>query len=84
MIHTIAEDCRTPLGPYIRIASKGTLLRLLRYLGANDEDMTDVEQELRQWNRGGVHLDVPVEKLGLLRLRYCPAAAHVAAQHPCR
>ena len=39
MIHTIAEDCRTPLGPYIRVASKATLLRLFRYLGAGDAEM---------------------------------------------
>lgn len=54
MIHTIAEDCRTPLGPYIRVASKETMLRLFRYLGATDSDMAEVEQELCQWNRGGV------------------------------
>jgi hypothetical protein len=47
MIHSIAEDCRTPFGPYIRVASRETLLRLFRYLGATDKDMSEVEQELK-------------------------------------
>ena len=32
--------------------------------------MAEVEQELRQGNRGGLHLDVPDEKLKLLRVKY--------------
>lgn len=67
-IHTMAEDGRTRLGPHIDVASKETMLRLFRYLGADDAAMAEVEQELRMWNRGGVHLDVPAEKLRLLRV----------------
>jgi hypothetical protein len=36
-IHTMAEDCRTRLGPYRDVASEQTLMRLFLYLGATPE-----------------------------------------------
>jgi hypothetical protein len=46
--------------------SEATLLRLFRYLGATDGAMRGAEQELRMWSRGGIHIDVPEERLHLL------------------
>jgi hypothetical protein len=34
-IHTMAEDCRTTLGPFRYVSSEATLMRLFKYLGAN-------------------------------------------------
>ena len=34
------------------------------------------------WNRGGVHIDVPPEKLKMLQVRYSPAVAQAATQPP--
>jgi hypothetical protein len=65
-IHTIAEDCRTPLGPFRDVASEETLLRLFRYLGASEDAMQEAERDLRRWSRGGIHIDVPEERLSLL------------------
>ena len=55
-IHTMAEDCRT-------------LLRLFRYLGASEDAMQEAERDLRRWSRGGIHIDVPEERLYLLSIR---------------
>jgi hypothetical protein len=65
-IHTLAEDCKTPLGPWRDVASEETMLRLFRYLGATDEAMEQAERELRMWSRGGIHIDVPSDRLYLL------------------
>lgn len=65
-IHTMAEDCRTRLGPYRDVASEETLLRLFRYLGASEEAMREAENDLRRWSRGGIHIDVPEDRVGLL------------------
>jgi hypothetical protein len=65
-IHTMAEDCQTRLGPYRDVASEETLLRLFRYLGASDDAMQEAERDLRRWSRGGIHIDVPEDRLRLL------------------
>ncbi len=65
-IHTMAEDCKTPVGPWRDVASQETMLRLFRYLGATDAAMDQVEREIRMWSRGGVHIDVPADRLHLL------------------
>lgn len=74
-IHTIGEDCRTTLGPHLHVASEDTLLRLFRYFGANENAMEQAERELRMWSRGGIHIDVPEERLPLLKVNYRAAAA---------
>ena len=83
-IHTIAEDCRTTLGPHLHVASEATLLRLFRYLGATDAAMEQAERELRMWSRGGIHIEVPEDRLALLRVSYKPAAAQLPRKHPNR
>jgi hypothetical protein len=64
-IHTMAEDCRTRLGPYRDVASEATLLRLFRYLGASEDAMREAERDPRRWSRG-IHIDVPEDRLRLL------------------
>jgi hypothetical protein len=68
-IHTIAEDCRTTLGPYRDVASEATLLRLFQFLGATPEALEDAKGNLRRWSRGGIHIDVPPERLYLLGVK---------------
>jgi predicted RNA polymerase sigma factor len=65
-IHTMAEDCRTRLGPYRDVASEATMLRLFRHLGASEDAMQEAERDLRRWSRGGIHIDVPEDRLYLL------------------
>jgi hypothetical protein len=65
-IHAMAEDCRTRMSPHRDVASKETMLRLFRYLGATDANIEQVETEIRQWNRGSVHLDVPGDRLHII------------------
>jgi hypothetical protein len=65
-IHTMAEDCRTRLGPYRDVASEQTLMRLFAFLGATPEALEEAARDLKRWSRGGIHIDVPDERLSLL------------------
>ena len=65
-IHTMAEDCRTPLGPCRDVASEQTLMRLFAYLGATPAALEEAANDLRRWSRGGIHIDVPEDRLHLL------------------
>jgi hypothetical protein len=53
-IHTMAEDCRTVLGPYRDVASEHTLMRLFVYPGATPEALEGAASALRMWGRGGI------------------------------
>lgn len=68
-IHTMAEDCRTALGPFKTVSSEATMLRLFRYLGATPEAMDHATRCLQMWARGGVHIDVPDDRLYLLGVK---------------
>ena len=43
MVHTIAEDSRTPLGPYIRAREQTNTPAADHYLGAGDTEMAQTE-----------------------------------------
>jgi hypothetical protein len=65
-IHTMAEDCRTPLGPYRDVASEQTLRRLFAFLGATPAALEEAARDIKRWSRGGIHIDVPEDRLYLL------------------
>jgi hypothetical protein len=69
-IHTMAEDCRTRLGPYRDVASEQTLMRLFAFLGATPEALEEAARDIKRWSRGGIHIDVPEDRLHLLGVRY--------------
>ncbi|WP_148210157.1 hypothetical protein [Candidatus Korobacter versatilis] len=68
-IHTMAEDCRTRIGPFLDVQSSATLLRLLRYIGANDRAIADYEFAMRSWGQGSVFVDINDAGLKLLQIR---------------
>jgi hypothetical protein len=53
-ISCLAEDCKTVIGPRLDVASLDTLRRLLRYAGANAEEMKEFEHSLGAWGKGSV------------------------------
>jgi hypothetical protein len=52
-LHT---DCKTALSPYRDVGSDETLVRLIRYLGATDEQIADYEDQRRRWGQGSLHV----------------------------
>ena len=63
-------DCRTILGPYVRVASKDTLRRLLAYLGATPDQLADLDQRLRNWGQGTTQITLRPGRKNLLRIDY--------------
>jgi hypothetical protein len=68
-VHSIAEDARTPVGQYVSVTDEATLIRLLRYVGATEENIEQVREDIRRWNRGGVWIELTPGRKNLLRIR---------------
>jgi hypothetical protein len=68
-VHCLLEDARTPISPFVTMKSYDTLLRLLRYVGATDGVIAEVERDHRRWGRGTVYVDLLPGRKNLLRIR---------------
>jgi hypothetical protein len=62
-------DCRTMLGPYVRVQSSATLRRLLVYLGATSDQLVDFDQCIRSWGQGTAKIALQPGRKNLLRLQ---------------
>ena len=65
----MTEDCQTRIGPWIDIADAATLVRLLRYVGAGDAEIAEVEENIQARGRGSVFITLIPGRKNLLRLR---------------
>jgi hypothetical protein len=69
-VSSLAEDCRTVVGPFVDVASLDTLRRLLHYAGADKDAMEHFEYALGAWGKGSVWIDkLTDEGARLLRIR---------------
>lgn len=62
-------DCRTMLGPYVRVENAKTLRRLLAYLGATPEQLADFDSCQRRWGQGTVEITLLPGRRNLLSIR---------------
>ena len=69
-VQAIALDCRTMLGPQLRIQSVETLRRLLTYLGATPEQLAAFDSSHRRWGQGTVSITLQPCRKNLLRIDY--------------
>jgi hypothetical protein len=67
--HCLLEDARTPISPFVSMKQKSTLIRLLLHVGANDDEIAEVEEYIRRWSRGSVHITLAPGRKNLLRIR---------------
>jgi hypothetical protein len=51
-VHAIATDARTPISPVLPVPDQVTLIRLLRYLGAGDFEIDEVDKNIGLGSRG--------------------------------
>ena len=52
-VHAISEDTRTPISPILHVRDQATLIRLLRYVGATEENIEQVQEDIRRWTAAG-------------------------------
>ena len=69
-VQAMAVDCRTMLGPQLRIQSAATLRRLLAYLGATPEQLAAFDSSHRRWGQGTVLITLQPCRKNLLRIDY--------------
>jgi hypothetical protein len=69
-VHCIAEDCKTPLSPFVDVESLDTLQRLLRCAGASAKEMESFEGDIKVWSHSSVWIDeLTPDGARLLRIR---------------
>ena len=69
-VHCIAEDCKTPLSPFVDVESLDTLRRLLRCAGASAKEMESFEGDIKVWSHSSVWIDeLTPDGARLLRIR---------------
>jgi hypothetical protein len=69
-IHALHLDCKTVLSHWQAVESLETLRKLMRYLGATDEQMRSFEDDLRRWGQSSVHMRLLPNRLNLLKIDY--------------
>jgi hypothetical protein len=69
-VHALHVDCKTVLSHWQSVESLETLRKMVRYLGATDEQMASFEDGLRRWGQGSVHMRLLPNRRNLLRIDY--------------
>jgi hypothetical protein len=68
-VHAIAADAATPISPILEVRKQGTLIRLLRYVGAGDSDIDEVNRKIGSWLRGSTWIELEPGRRNRLRIR---------------
>jgi hypothetical protein len=69
-VHGLHTDCKTVLSHWQAVESLETLRKMMRYLGATDEQMASFENSLRRWGQGSVHMRLLPNRRDLLHIDY--------------
>jgi hypothetical protein len=68
-VQCLAEDARTVISPYVRIARDSTLLNLLRASGADEDTIRTVNRDMQNRGSGTVAMDVNSKGIKLLQIQ---------------
>jgi hypothetical protein len=68
-VHCLAEDAMTPISPLITVRDQRLMVRLLRYVGATDANIEEVQTSILRWSRGSVWIELTPGRKNLLRIR---------------
>jgi hypothetical protein len=67
-VHALHPDCKTVLSHWQAVENVETLRKVMRYLGATDEQMMSFEDSLRRWGQGSVSMRLLPNRRNLLRI----------------
>ena len=68
-VHAIADDERTSISPILPVPDQVTLIRLLRYIGAGDSEIDEVDKNIGLWSRGSTWINLVSGRRNLLRIQ---------------
>jgi hypothetical protein len=57
-VRCLAEDAKTSIGRPLTMQNDATLLKLFRFIGAGEEEIAEVERDIKRWGRGSVWIDL--------------------------
>jgi hypothetical protein len=66
-IHFIAVDCKTPLSRFYDLSSLDALRDLVRRTDPPPETLQELEDDIRRWSRGSIHLHLTEEEYQKLK-----------------
>jgi hypothetical protein len=69
-VHALHPDCKTVLSRWKAVENVETVRKMMRYLGATDEQMMSFEDSLRRWGQGSVHVRLLPNRRNLLHIDY--------------
>jgi hypothetical protein len=67
-VHALHLDGATVLSHWQAVESLETLRKMMRYLGATDEQMASFEDSLRRWGQGSVRITLQPGCKNLLKI----------------
>jgi hypothetical protein len=67
-VHAVGEDARIPISPILPVRDQATLIRLLRYVGAGDAEIEEVNVNINRWLRGSTWIELVPGRKNLLRI----------------
>lgn len=65
-VHALHIDAKTVLSHWQSVESWGVLLKLMRYLGATEEQIANFEADNKRCGRGSVHIRLLPDRKNLL------------------
>lgn len=68
-IQCLAEGTRAPISSVVSVAEAATLIHVLRYVGANDIEIDEVNNTIADQRRGTVAIELAPGRKNLLQLR---------------
>jgi hypothetical protein len=68
-VRAMHTDCRTMLGPYVKVQSPDTLHRLLAYLGATPAQLAAFDDQRSRCGQGTAQITLAPGRKNLLRLQ---------------
>lgn len=69
-VHALHPDCRTVLSHWQAVENLQALRKMMRYLGASDEQMVSFEDSLRRWGQGSMQMRLLPNRRNLLHIDY--------------
>jgi hypothetical protein len=70
IVHALHVDAKTVLSHWRPVESWAVLLKVMRYLGATEEQIACFEDDNRRWSRGSVHIRLLPDRKNLLGIDF--------------
>src|ERR1700678_586983 len=57
-VHCVAQDCKTLVSEWVTVKTDETLLRLLKASGATEQNLIEIQRDMKRWGKGSTFIEV--------------------------